>query len=79
MADFHDLDELIADLMVDALGDYAANQELQDCLIAALGNAIAFQADGDTALADRLCERASIQIIEAAALSATFQGTAGRP
>jgi len=77
MADLHDLDELLADLLVDALDDTPANEKLQSCLIAALGNAIAFRAGVDTALADRLCERASVQIIEAAALSATFQ-SAGR-
>lgn len=79
MADLHDLDSLVADLLADSLDDAPANDELQAALIAALGNAIAVRADGNERLASLHCDRAGIQIVEAATLAATLMHGGARP
>jgi hypothetical protein len=78
MADVQALDSLIADLAAEALRSTEANDELQACLIAGLGTAIASRARGNADLANALCERASVQILEAAALFASLLDDAGR-
>lgn len=79
MADLHDLDSLVADLLAGTVGDDAASERLQGALTAALGNAIAVRAAGDATVAALHCDRAGMQVIEAATFAALLLEDAGRP
>lgn len=72
MANIGTLDRLIAKMTAAALGDEDASEDLQACLLAGIGTAIATRADGDTRLASRLCERAAVSIYETTTLSASL-------